>query len=246
METRIRRSVKHALLVSREDIEGLANFLGQRYELLGFSAHCIDGSTLTTKTAKELLDFDNRNDRRIDEIRLEFQQTDFSERGDIEFSDEAFRVCSWTVWSNDDGLAQQIASELGKRVRASRPWYSWITWARPMFIFPALLMLLGVAITWHDFFKTGRLPSMERKTPDFGDVFTLLIPILVVLGACIFFAEKVWSWMFPKLWFLIGRQKREFEKRERVRGWLFGGVIGAIIIGFLVNYLSVALLSQRK
>ncbi len=52
--------------------------------------------------------------------------------------------------------------------------------------------------------------------------------------------------MFPKLWFLIGRQKREFEKRERVRGWLFGGVIGAIIIGFLVNYLSVALLSQRK
>jgi hypothetical protein len=187
---RIHRSVKHALLVSREDIEGLANFLGQRYQLLGFSAHCIDGSTLKTKTAKELLDFDNRNDRRIDEISLEFQQTDFSERGDIEFSDEAFRVCSWTVWSNDDGLPQQIASELGKRVRASRPWYSWITWARPMFIFPALLMLLGVAITWHDFLKTGRLPSMERKTPDFGDVFTLLIPILLVLGVCIFFAEK--------------------------------------------------------
>jgi hypothetical protein len=44
--------------------------------------------------------------------------------------------------------------------------------------------------------------------------------------------------MFPRLWFLIGRQKREFEKRERVRRWVFGGVIGAIMIGLVVNYLS--------
>ena len=239
METRIYRSAKHALLVSREDIEGLANFLGQRYQRLEFSAHCTDGSTLTTTTANELLDFENRSDRRIDEIKLEFRQNDIAERGDIDFSDQAFRLCRWTVWSNDDGLAQQIAGELGQRVRASRPWYSWITLARPAIVFVGLVVLFGAALTWHDLLKTGHLPSMERKTPDFGDVFSLLIPILIVLGACLFFAEKVWSWMFPKLWFLIGRQKREFEKRERVRRWLFGGVIGAIMIGLVVNYWSV-------
>jgi hypothetical protein len=245
METRIYRSAKHALLVSREDIEGLANFLSQRYQHLKFSAHCTDGSTLTTAIANELLDFENRNDRRIDELKLEFRQNDLEERGDVEFSDQVFRVCRWTVWSNDDGLAQQIAMELSQRIRATRPWYSWISRTRLAYLLPALLMLLGVVTTWHHLITTGRFASIEHPSPDFGETISILLPIVLVFVVGVLFFDKVWSWMFPKLWFLIGRQKREFEKRERVRRWVFGGVIGAIVIGCIANYLSAILLPRK-
>jgi hypothetical protein len=246
METRIYRSAKHALLVSREDIEGTAEFVRRRYARLEFSAHCTDGSTLTTKNADEILNFENRNDRRIDELKLEFRQDDITERGDIQFSDEGFRLCRWTVWSNDDGFAQQIATELGQRVRASRPWYSWIIRIRPTAVFVGFLLLLSATLTWGYLLKTGHLPSTEHPSPDFAEIFNVLLPILVILGLCLLLAEKVWSWMFPKLWFLIGRQTREFEKRERVRRLVFGGVIGAIVIGLIVNYLSAIFLSQRR
>jgi hypothetical protein len=246
METRIYRSVKHALLVRREDVEGLASFIRQQYARLEFSAHCTDGSTLTTELPNDLLDFENRSDRRIDELRLAFRRDDIAERGDIEFSDEGSRRSRWTVWSNDDGFAQQIATELGKRIRATRPWYSWLSRTRPTIVFIAWLVLLGSALTWYDLIKTGRFASMDHKTPDSGEMWSVLVPILAVLGLCLLVIEKSWSWLFPKLWFLIGRQAREFEKRERVRRWVFGGVLGAILIGLLVNYLSVAFFTQRK
>jgi hypothetical protein len=246
METRIYRSAKHALLVSREDIEGIANFLSERYQRLEFSAHCTDGSTLTTKIANELLDFENRNDRRIDELKLEFRQNDVEERGDVESGDHGFRLCRWTVWSNDDGLAQQIATELGQRIRATRPWYSWISRTRPSYVLPALMVVFGVIATWHDLIVTGRFASTSHPTPDFWEMLNVLLPFALVLVIAVLFFDKVWSWMFPKLWFLIGRQRREFEKRERVRRWIFGGVIGAILLGLIVNYLSGLFLSQRK
>ena len=242
METRIYRSAKHALLVGREDVEGLANFLSQRYQHLEFSAHCTDGSTLTTTVAAEILDFENRNDRRIDELKLAFRQADVQERGDVEFGDAGTRLCRWTVWSNDDGLAQQVATELGQRIRATRPWYSWLSRTYVVFIFPVFLMLLGTIGIWRHLLRTGRLPSMDHPTPDFSEMIAILLPFSVVVVLGLLFIDKAWAWMFPKLWFLIGRQKREFRKRERVRRWVFGGVIGAIVIGVIANYLSALLI----
>jgi len=234
------------MLVSRDDIEALSAFLNQRYQQLAFSARCADGSVLTTDKAAELLEFDNRNDRRIHGLTIEFRQKDFAERGDIEIRDKGDERCSWTVCSNDDSRAQQVALELGQRIRACRPWYSWISRTRPWLVIVGFLLLFFVIIEWQQFLRSGNFTSTGKPVPESGEVFLIALPILLLLGGLIFLLELLWSWLFPKVWFLIGRQKREMEKRERVRRWVFGSVIGATLLGIIINYISAIFLAPHK
>src|SRR5439155_20181224 len=117
---------------------------------------------------------------------------------------------------------------------------------RPWLVILGLFVLFLVIVEWLQFLRSGTLTSTGKPVPESGEVLVFALPVLIVLGGLIFLLEILWSWLFPKVWFLIGRQKREMEKRERVRRWVFGSVIGATLLGIIINYISAIFLAPHK
>jgi hypothetical protein len=59
MNTKIRKDVRHCLLVEADDLSRLDEFLRSKYDKIAYVAKCIDGSELSTASIIDLLSYDH-------------------------------------------------------------------------------------------------------------------------------------------------------------------------------------------
>ena len=234
MKTKIVRSWKHAILVKEIDLKGITESVSQYYSESTFEVHCNEGSRITFQSLNDLLEYENPNFRRIESISMYFDTGGRECRVLIRLSVSGSDSCGIHIEDNDDSRSFNVANEIEKRLRSCKPWYSFLLRFSLSTYFLIALLAIATIMTWVQAFS-GDLK--ESQIPLIYKPF-IYLPFLIVIGIIFIVLDKVWEWIFPKVWFCIGRQKDELEKRSSVRSKLLIGIGLALLVGIAANLIT--------
>jgi hypothetical protein len=137
-----------------------------------------------------------------------------------------------------------VANEVSRQLAELRPAYWLLTKLRPSIALWAALIIYLVVMNWAYVLATGKLIESPVGTGGLISLIYILIPVMLILVAAVLYLDKAWDWLFPKVWFLIGRQSREFERRAAVRKFVFIAIGASVVVGIASNYIY-SLLTRR-
>ncbi len=236
MDIRISRKKEYSIIVAEHELRALVNFLSSEYEPIEITAKCSDGSSLTTPQLDDIINFENSNFRKIESLEVNFGKS-YSQGGNVGFGGGIYlSTCSFTVKDTDDSKALKVAKEIEQRFEECRPWYSnagkYVLYGGATVFFIILLLSTGLLFAIN---TQGKEQEFTSKIT-FGIFQGLLLGTLFSLVGV--YLAKTWFWMFPKIWFDIGKQKAELEKRIKVRNWIFGGIITTLLLGVIASIIA--------
>lgn len=223
MKTRIRRDVRHAIVLRPRDLTSLWSVLSAAYPKCDIVAHCVDGSILETANLEELLAFDNPSYRRIESLTVQGNAS-YEEKASVEFDERASFVIgsstsSLTISSSDDKKALHIASEVMNRVHDARPTYSVFTHIKLSWALLCGFVAYGLTqAAWR--IATGRPASAPISSLTI-DILNFVLLIYIALFILAWPINRIQQWLFPRLFFALGRQAEELARREKWRSIVF-------------------------
>jgi hypothetical protein len=236
MDIRITRKKEYSIIVVEDELRALINFLSSNYEPIKIIAQCNDGSSMTTSELDDIINFENPNSRKIESLEINFGKS-YSQGGKVEFGGGIFlSTCNFTVTETDDAKALKVAKEIEHRFEECRPWYSnlgkYFIYGLGAFML-TLLSIFVTALYLEDFKGNEAMLSSKMIIGLFQGL--ALGAILSLIGI---YLIKGWVWVFPKVWFDIGKQKAELQMRIKVRNFIFVGVIVALILGVIGSIIA--------
>ena len=101
-----------------------------------------------------------------------------------------------------------------------------------------LLTTLGVISAWYVTFFVDQNEISTESNSSFVFKFYLLLPIIALLGALLFYLNEKFKWLFPRVFFALGRQEKELEKRTTLRNWIVGTLVASVIIPVIFSVFS--------
>lgn len=239
MEIKIKREKKYSVTVNEEELKSLVNFLASQYSPIEMIIKCNDGSTLTTHDLEDIINFENSKFRKIEVMEISFGKA-YSQGGTVEFNSRyaTLQTCEFTVKDNDDAKALRVSNEIEARFEECKTWYWFLTKFPPSLIIPFIYCLIWIPSLWINLFRNTLTSHPDISIIDLFNIIGVLLPILLLYIVSIVYLDKAWAWLFPRVWFDIGKQKAQLKKREKIRIFVFGGVIGTMILGIIVNLIS--------
>ena len=89
----------------------------------------------------------------------------------------------------------------------------------------------------------GAYPPQPPASPlAFFDSFILSVLVVVVVFALIWPVDKFLRWLFPRLFFVVGRQEDEWNRREKWRSVVFVGfalsLVTSLAAAFIFKHLG--------
>ena len=234
MKTTIQKNILHSILAEADDIKSIFDFVSSKYKSVDFTATCNDGSQLETTKIQDILSFENLNYRKVEVISC----VAFGETNDEAFvlvlEDKKGISAELHLTSDNDEKALYISQEIIKRLLDTKPNYDWVARipviAAVMSVLMVLWLLLQIAVV------TG---VAELKYSIGGvEYFNNSIFMAIVLLGVTYPIEKLKQYLFPKVFFLIGKQKKTMETIQKVRSFIFITVILSLVLGLLTNWLS--------
>jgi hypothetical protein len=226
MKTSVSKSIYHALVISEADLKCIAQIIEDEYGELRISADCIDGSTITPNSLSELVDFDNPSFRRIKSltIRADRSREKYCE---LSIEDSLFSTASFSIEDSDEKRLLKVSKDLTAHLQECRPYYSTLAKVSFTTAVAGVLFAIGVIFYWARWFRSEKSLAATSGW-SFEEFMFAFIPLVIVGGMVMKNLDRAWDWLVPKIWFAIGRQKAEHEKRAKVRTWLFGATVLAI------------------
>lgn len=240
MDIRITRKKEYSIIVVEDELRALVNFLSSNYERIEIIAQCNDGSSMTTSELDDIINFENPNSRKIESLEINFGKS-YSQGGNVEFSGGVFlSTCNLTIRETDDAKALKVAKEIEHRFEECRPWYSnlgkYFIYGLGVFMF----ILLSIPITVTVLFLADDKGNDAMLSPKIiiGIFLGLALSTIVSSVGSGAYLIKGWFWIFPKIWFDIGKQKAELQTRIKVRNFIFVGVIVTLILGVIGSIIA--------
>lgn len=244
MEITITREKKYSIIVNEVELRTLVNFLFAQYSAIKIVARCNDGSTINTSELEDIINFENSKTRKIENLDLNFGKS-YESGGIVEFfGDRIFTSCRFTVREDDDAKALKVSKEIEHRLDECKTWYSFLRRFSLSLILLAIYLLFRISYLWFQVATSSYKSSPQISVLDLFNITALIIPFLLLFFLGIYYLEKAWNWMFPKVWFDIGKQKTELQKRVKIRGWIFGGVIVTLVLGIVASIIATLITNQ--
>ncbi|MDR0973205.1 MAG: hypothetical protein LBM61_04390 [Prevotellaceae bacterium] len=232
------KKIKIAALISETEMEELHNFLSENFDNIVYTGETKDGTSIYFLSFDEFLCYPNYNNRNLVQVRIRCLGQD---KGlVIEFSDKRFiypEAINYSLNYNDPEWGFYFEDELNKRLRSFKPWYSFLTYTNLTYVLPVLFIMISLAIFAIDFYTkeigyTGFISidyySLPVSNPIIG--YILWIPIV----GCCFIINKLRDYLFPLIFIAIGKQRKEYKKRQNWSYFIFG----TVGLGIITNIIS--------
>jgi len=236
MDIRITRKKEYSIIVVEDELRALVSFLSSNYEPVNIIAQCNDGSSMTTSQLEDIINFENPSSRKIESLQINFGKS-YSQGGNVEFGGGVFlSTCNLTITETDDAKALKVAKEIEHRFEECRPWYSnlgkYFIYGLGVFLFILLSLfvtgLFLVDVKGNEAVLFSKISISIFQGLALGAIVSLVGTYLI----------KGWFWIFPKIWFDIGKQKAELQTRIKVRNFIFVGVISTLILGVIASIIA--------
>lgn len=246
MKTNISKSIKHSLLVEADELGSLVEFIRSRYEKVRITAECKDNSELEADDISEIINFDNPTYRKIQKITINantaYEETlrlhiDAASNSNMFFSSARLHITS-----KSDETAVYLSQEIPTRLREMKPEYDLLA----RFAFSFLIGLLLVSWMIIDFigklFGFIQLKPEQPSSLSWNDTITFGFILLLLSITLALSLDKIQSTLFPRVFFLIGKQKRSMENLKKWRmivlTALILGVVSSLIASFIWQWLQ--------
>ncbi len=229
MKVEFSKTIYHSLLIQEEDLRSICSFVSSRFKNLKIIASCMDGSRFESEDINEILLFDNPKFRRIKSIRVE-GDSGSREQISVDIDSDRFSTASIFLLSESDDQAVYISREILNMLAEMKPSYHLL--AR----IPVSGVLAAFWVAWTTLYTASMMlgfvhPSISR----FSGIQQLNISIVL---AIIFFVvtypfDRLQRYLFPKVFFLLGKQKKAMETIKQWRSFIFYGLLLSIITGIV-------------
>ncbi len=237
MKTTITKELHNSLLIESDEIKSLYSFISSRYKEITVIANCADGSKLESKEIDEILSFENPNYRKIRSIAL-YAFTDYNEKLSLNFwTDRVTVTAELQIESKDDEQALYTSREVLNKLLEMKPWYDLLTRMPISYVVFGLWFLWGMFSTIPLFLGT-RPPSATLARFSLLETINIAVLVTIIAFAITYPFDWAQKQLFPKVFFLLGRQKKTMETIVKWRGFVFGGLILAIVTGVIGNAVS--------
>lgn len=238
-----------AILVTPDDLTHLEDFLKKHFSELAYSVTCEDGTRLEPTNLQDILDYENPTFRRIATIVIVASDgTASGDRTEISIGKVGIILAGTQSISfrfADVKRQQPIEEEVILRLRAMRPWFWWLSRIPFYVLLPAALVGMSFFLNAASIIRKLRAATASAPTsPSLfteseGQTMTVVsIVALLVIGSIL---DRFRDYLFPRCFFLIGRQVKEYGQRKTISSIIFG----VIILGILINIAS-SLIYQPK
>jgi hypothetical protein len=237
MKTTLSKDIRHSLLVEEGDLQSLYDFVSLKYNEVEAAAKCIDGSKLETKEIREITSFENPSYRKIKSISIH-ARNDSDERMSLDiWTDRAFISAEFQIESQNDEQALYVSREILNRLAEVKPWYDLLTRVSISYVLYGLWFIWGM---WNTVTQLMGLRPPSSVLAKYSTIEVLNFMLLIVIAAFVitYPFNRLQKYLFPKIFFLLGKQKRTMETIVKWRGFVFGGVVFAIVIGVIANAIS--------
>lgn len=230
----ISKDVNHSLLVDEGELKSLCDYLATKYDRLELTASCVDGTTLETSAVDDIVQFDNPTPRKIKGLTIDALKS-YEERVSIDIDGgNLLGGGSFTIKSLSDEDALVISSEILSKFAEMKPWYDLFARYKITYFILGFLAVVLIGISFGVTF--GFTPKTSSQITFDQWVVGFVIAIVIVNFG--FWINALQRYLFPRVFFLLGKQKRTMETIISVRKYVFSGVILAIIVGLVSNLLS--------
>jgi hypothetical protein len=236
MKTTISKELRHSLLIEDVDLKSLYAFISSRYNEVDVGAKCIDGSKLESKEVDEIVLFDNPSYRKIKSISF-YAKSDFDERLSLGIWADGVPNVDLEVESKNDEQALYISREILNKFAEMKPWYDLLARVSISYVLCGLWFLWSMSITASQILGKSP-PSATFAKYSIIETFNILLLLGLIAVAVIYPLDRVQKRLFPKVFFLLGKQKKTMETIKRTRNFVFSGLILTIVTGILVNIVS--------
>ena len=242
MNSKTTKSFAGAIVVHPSDLKYLDEYLSRSFSEVTYLATCEDGTKLKPKDLEELLNYENPSFKRLATLSVLAGGENYRDDNIEIVMGKPVYLSSKTVdveFEFED-INQQYAfeKEIINRVKLLRPWYFWLSPIEWRFLLPALLFVSMLAYPFMTLMQKLRGIRVVEKPPQvkFSEnvsviLLFLMIGVLFLVGYAV---DNSRNFLFPKYFFVIGRQKEVYEKRRNIANVVFV----VIILGIIINILS--------
>ena len=249
MRTRINKTINHALLIKEEHLQELFELIKAYYANIKVEAECIDDTYLTFGDINEIFDFRNKNNNQIIKILINADNApnmrSFDDSFELEMSSK-YRLenANFKIYSISYKDCQFLTSEIEKIFIQMRPWYH--LFAKINFFYVLFVTVLCVVVIYSVYFSFFPTPSTIsiplKRFWTIHALFYLFILINFPPFSLWKLIHRFYKYIFPVVFFLIGDQKEEYTKIEKMRHKIFDIIVISIatsfVVGIIVNIVS--------
>jgi hypothetical protein len=249
MESKKTKYISHAIVVWSSDLKYFDEFLRKNFQNISYEAICHDETRLKPTNLNELLEYENPDFKSLASVTCKSWNEDGNNdsveitigKAGILFTETAMIRLNFS----DVKRQMPIEDEIFKRIRSMRPWYFWLSKIPFMLLLPLLLFGYSIMLNAISLTKklTGIIPLSASNPPSSfteneASVFMMVAcGILFLVGYLI---DRFKGYLFPKYFFCLGRQEKNYEKRRTISYLIFG----VIILGILINIISTIISSS--
>lgn len=249
MKFTISKEIKHALLIDEKNLRELFEFISNKYEKVEIIIKCNDKSLLETKDIEEILSFENSNYRKIISItitgrnsleeRLSFSIINDLSRNILDVGYPFFGpTAEYTVISEKEEIAQFNSDKLIKLLLELKPSFFYDIFSRTTLL-SIIVLFWGTAsiIYWGGvvFGIISRTSSNVSGLESLNTGVILFIALLVITYPF----DLLRQWLFPRVFLLLGKQKKNMKTIENCRKNIFivltFGILISIIAGLILR-----------
>lgn len=239
MKTTISKKIRHSLLIEEAEFGSLYKFMSSRYERVQIVAYCLDGSELETDKVAEIFEFENLNYRRIQTVVVS-ARNDWEERLSLAIRSNGsgfLGTAELDLSSQDDEAALYVSREVLKRLAEMKPTYDLLARTSVVYVAFGLWGLFGLAVT------AMRMLKLAPPSPGLAEIsaiesFNAAVLATLLLLAITYPLDLGRKYLFPKVFFLFGKQKKTMETIRRWRSFVFGAIILSVGIGLFVEFVG--------
>lgn len=237
----ISKSYKFSTIISCNDLQRLNDFIAQEYNFLKYKITTIDGAKYETDDFNEILNYDNYNSRKIEQIIISANQVEreFKLLNDFEIVlrdlSQYPDSINYTIRNVSEKEITSYTSQLKELIMSFKVQNSWIhnIWSSLVFFF-ILWAIFSIYFSYlfHDKIDKTLL-FLYQMTFSF---FIGWISNWVFI--------KFASFLFPKTIFSIGKQKEFLKKKEKTRHTLFTVFILGLIVSVVASLIVFAITTK--
>ena len=237
MEISIPKRWNFAIVVTKEDLESIGEIFSEHYKVRAYTAECIDGTKIECSSLDELLEYENTSARRIDLVTIEICNVHEQYIGYVTLQNSEFGYgssCEFEITDSEDARVASTSKKLEELVTDLKQWYSWLQKYDLISWVCFLIIFVVVISTWYEtiFINQGKLTTHF----DFSIIsaFYLMLPFFALIFWLLLYLNKKWKWLFPRVFFALGRQEKEWAKRTIVRNWIIRTFIASVLIPIIL------------
>ncbi len=240
-------NIDDAVIIDADFLKRLNDFLKDYSFIISCKVECVNDESIIFSNIEELLFYSNEEYRKIREIKIlgNFEKKGYFFCNDFSLEIEegvSYKTINYEYLFNDVKQGDSFKNNFPQLLKEINPWYSIFYKINiSSLLLPSLILfflILRIISVYNESNNIDLRLAIKQLSIDTNDNLLIIIVFVLILMIIYNLLKTLTNYLFPKVFFKIGAQKNELQRRENIRNWIFNVVIVAIGIGLLINFLS--------